>query len=711
MRTMRSKVLCAAVAAALSPLAAAQGFGGSVWVTGIHSNVNGDNPFRFQEYRDLSNGVSAGADVRGGTDTYWYRFFGENLGRDDQFAEFRGGRYGRFKYALYGDDIVHNLTFNALTVFNGVGSRNLTFDTQPPPTDTALWNRFDYGLKHRTYGGLFELQRSDAMPFYVRTDASRRESSGVRPIGAAGTSPGGPVYELPVPIDYTTTNFSVEGGYATRAAHFSVNAAWSRFEDANDFVTWRHPMVNAGSTLERSTLAADNDLFRVGVNAMFRGLPLGSTLAVRGTWSKLENSIEVPTSYLSVGTAQGSPTVTGNVRLANPSEPTFDGEVVNRSLSASLTSQLARGLDSRFYANWYERENNSTHLVFTPSGPGSGGACDIVPAGTTATTCTPEHLHYEKKNLGVEVNWRIARGHKLAAGLDWADTERERFDFTRARELRGTLEWKATVAEGMDARVKYQHLRRKSEFRLGDDPNVFNRFLYRYDAAPLERDVLKVVFDASPTDLLELGAELILKRNDYKDTVLGRTNDRRREVYLTATWGLPEALRITSFLDFEWTRYDSMHWTGNTATFPTPNEAGTAYLWEGKVHDKNYLVGVAADWPLNPRLKLHGSAIWQKTDGGVDFATPNNLGNPLAIDAYDSFRKRSLNLRATFAATRALDVTAGYAHENYRFDDVQMDGYLHAVRTGASQNFFTGAYAFPGYNANTVYVTLRYRFP
>ena len=410
-------------------------------------------------------------------------------------------------------------------------------------------------------------------------------------------------------------------------------------------------------------------------------------------------------------TVAGSPTVTGNVRLANPSAPTFEGEVVNKSLSLSLTSQLARGLDSRVYGNWYERENNSTHVVFTPSGPGSGGTCDIVPAGTTATTCTPESLHFKKKNLGWEVGYRFAPGHKLSGAIDWAEIERERFDFDRNRDITATVEWKSRLAEGMDARLKYQHLRRKSDFLLGESTNVFNRNLYRFDAAPLDRDVLKLVFDASPTDLLDVGAELILKRNDYKETVLGRTYDSRREIYLTATYGLPEALRVTAFVDFEWTRYDSMHWVGNTATFPNPNDLGTTYLWEGKVHDKNYLVGLAADWVFNSRLKFQGSAIWQKTDGGVDFATPNNLGNPMAIDAYDSFKKRSLNVKALFAATRSLDVTLGISHENYDFKDVQMDGYLHAVRTGTTQNFFTGAYAFPSYNANTVYVTVKYKFP
>ena len=239
---------------------------------------------------------------------------------------------------------------------------------------------------------------------------------------------------------------------------------------------------------------------------------------------------------------------------------------------------------------------------------------------------------------------------------------------------------------------------------------VFDKYLYRFDAAPLDRDVLKVVIDASPAPLLDLGFEVNFKRNKYKETVLGRTDDRRQEVYFTASYGDPTAWRMTAFADYERTQYDSMHWVGATTTFPNPNTAGTTYLWQGEVRDKNYLVGLATDWPFSERLKFKAAVIWQKTDGTVDFATPNNYGNPLNIDAYDSFKKKSLNVKALFAATKSVDITVGAAYEKYDFSDVQMDGYLHAIRTGTTQNYLSGAYAFSSYKASIVYVTLAYRF-
>ena len=90
-------------------------------VTGglVSSSVKSDNPFRFEEYRDLRSGATLGADIRGETNSYFLRFFGENIGRVDQFMELKGGHYGVFKYSLTNNNIIHNLTSDARTRLPG----------------------------------------------------------------------------------------------------------------------------------------------------------------------------------------------------------------------------------------------------------------------------------------------------------------------------------------------------------------------------------------------------------------------------------------------------------------------------------------------------------------------------------------------------------------------------------------------------------------
>jgi hypothetical protein len=278
------------------------------------------------------------------------------------------------------------------------------------------------------------------------------------------------------------------------------------------------------------------------------------------------------------------------------------------------------------------------------------------------------------------------------------------------KETKAYVEYKTSLMDAADLRVKYQHLRRKSDFLEGDSTNVFERYFYRFDVAPLDRDQLKLVFDLTPAPLLDLGIEFIAKRNKYGDTLLGRTRDTRAEVALSASFGDPNGLRLTAFADYERTQYDSTHWVGATTTFPATNAAGTTYLWESDVKDRNYLVGGAASWKMNERLAFVGSLIWQKANGAVDFATQSAAANPVNIDRYDNFRKKTLNVRALFAATKQLDLSVGAAYEKYDYTDIQMDDYIYNIRTGTNQSYLSGAYAFPNYKASIVYVTLAYRF-
>lgn len=703
MRKIPAALVLTALAAAV-PAALAQQVTGSVSLGGIATDVDERNPWRLHEYRDLDDGVIAGFRVRADYASWYHNLFGENLGRDDQFLEARGGRYGLFKYRLYADDVIHNWTFNAITPFSGVGSNNLTFVGAAPSTDVSTWNAFDYSQKHKNLGGFAEMTPGVDSPLYFRITGNRKKTEGIRPLGQPGGSPGGPVYELPMPLDWTTSDVSGEMGFSSRTMHLSASILYSKFEDDNDALLWRSPFVTSGPNGQWSTISSDNELWRYALNATFRKLPMNSTLALRGTYTKIENSLPVQASWV-----PGS--ATGVTRLSNPSSSQFEGDIENTSFSAALNTNWARGIDSKVYYNFYERENNSTHIVFLPSGPGSGGGCDFTSAGVAIPNqCTTEFLHFEKNNFGAEVGFRINRQNKVTAGIDYTDIERERIDFDKTEETKYSIEWKSSMLPSVDTRVKYQHLKRDSEFRLGEYADLFMRYTYRFDAAPLDRDLLKVSFDFSPVDNLDLGAEFIHKRNDYKDVVFGRTTDSRREVILSAAYGIADGLRVSGFVDWERARYDSSHWVGAIATFPNPNTAGTAYPWDANVHDKSRLVGVAADWVVNPRLKLTASAIHQKNDGTVDFESTNNRGNPQDISNFENIKKTTLHLKGTFAATRSLDVTLGAAYEKYDVDDVMLNDYIHNLRTGTNQNFFSGAYAFSSYKASIVYAILTYRF-
>lgn len=744
MKKTTLSLLVAGLFAAVPAAHAQMKVSGSVTPGFVYSDFSGDNKYRFNEYRDMRSGATLGFDVRGDSQSYGLRVFGENLGRDDQFIELKGGHYGLFKYSLYNNNIVHNLTSNAITPFSVPNQNTLTFTgtggtaagqvlnasaarlpTSALLNNTGTWNRFDYGIKHENYGGMFELQSVASSPFYVRATANQKYTSGLRPIGQAGSNAGGPSFELPAVVDYTTTDVSAEAGYGTKTSQYAVIASWSKFTDHNDFNVWRNPLLSNAVNMERNTLTSDNNLWKVAGNAMWKALPMNSTLALRGTYAKRTNSIPLATQGINVSGT------TGQLVNFNTNQSSFDGNIAQTTFSASLTSALAQSLDSRVYYNFSDRKNRSSEIVATPVntvGGASVQSCDLNPvtgnnliAAPGLNTCSNELFHYRKNNFGVDLNWRISQGHKLSGGWDWTDTKRERIDYDKTTDNKLYLEYKNSVFDAVTFKAKYQYLDRDSDFLLGGlDPtlsanNFYNKYLKRFDLSTNRQDLFRLVIDATPIEFLDLGAELRFKNNDYKGVQLGRKSDERRELYLTAGYGDASKFRVSGFFDYETSKYDSAHWVGtpSPATFPA-SVSTTAYYYDAKVKDENWVFGVAADWLPMERLKLKAAYIWQKTNGSVD-QFPTFPGIVFTnITNYDNFRRNTLNLNGTYMAAKNWDVTFGYSYESYKYSDAQMDNYIYVpVSTSgtiAVQSVLSGAYAKPTYHANIVYGYLKYKF-
>jgi MtrB/PioB family decaheme-associated outer membrane protein len=692
---------------------------GGVIVTDVKSN----NPFRFEEYRDMRSGATLGADIRGESQTNYIRFFGENIGRDDQFMQLRGGEYGIYKYSLTNNNIIHNLTDNAKTPFTGVGTNALTFSVAPglasPAAailNTATWGRFDYSIKHENYGGDFELQSKATSPFYFRATANQKDTKGVKPFGQAVSSPGGQNVELPQVVDYSTTDASAELGYATKLSQYSLNVSWSKFKDNNDFFTWRNPLLTAGTTTERTTIAADNSLWKAALNGMWKQLPMNSTLALRGTYSQTSNSLPIASTGIAVSGT------TGQLVNMNSNTGTFDGKVINHSYSASLTSQLAKSLDSRLYWNYTDRKNHSTEVVMRPTnsvGGASVQSCDLNPVtGAALTTCSNELFHFKKDNFGLDLQYRINPQNKLAGGWDYVKTERERLDFEKTKDNKIYAEWRNNSFDLVSAKLKVQHMDRDADFLLGglnatlSAQNFYDKNFKRFDLAGNRQDLVRLGLDSTPLPFFDLGAEMILKSNRYKDITLGRKSDDREELYFTAAYGDPKSFRVSVFADYEQTKYDSVHFVGTPpAAFPA-GQTTANYQWSARVKDKNYVLGLAADWPYTEKLKFKGSWIWQQTNGTVDqTAFPGVVF--INIPAYDTFRKHTLDLRGTYGFSKNFDFNFGFAHENYKYTDAQMDNYsLTPTNFAGTSNLsiLSGAYAKPQYNANVVYGSLKYMF-
>jgi hypothetical protein len=269
-----------------------------------------------------------------------------------------------------------------------------------------------------------------------------------------------------------------------------------------------------------------------------------------------------------------------------------------------------------------------------------------------------------------------------------------------------------------------------------NDPEFLNRYIARFDASNVDQQMIKLVLDHNFAELWDLSVEGIFKQNDYRDTVLGRTKDTRQQAYASLAYGDMNAFRVMAFVDVEFIKYDSYHRNISTVssgagaapndspsgncqtTFPNCFDPNTPannsnYNWGATNKDRNWAVGLGADWAATRRLKLHSSLLWQWTHGTADFAvqsgaTPAVRSAP--IDNYDNTRKLSFNLKSTYAYSKAWEFTGGYAFEKFHFNDISYNGYQYTIGTGASASYLSGAYAFPDYVLNAVYLVGTYKF-
>ena len=684
---------------AVSPAVFAQDMAvtGSLGLGGIATDDDDSrNPYKLYEYRDLDDGVLATFDIRGRGSRYWFDLFGENLGRDDQYLNARGGVYDVFKYRLFSDSLRHNFLFNGITPYNGAGST--AHRTTFPRLDTSTWNPIDSSYRRRDDGGFFEFQ--GVSPWYVRVDANQVTSKGNKPGSASqGLSPGNGFVELFFPVDYTTRNATFEGGYNTRTLRFDVSYMVSKFENSEEVVSWTNGYW--GNGVDNTFLAADNRYERLAGNFSWRGLPGNSTLAARFTTDELKSSVPVVTSVLG--------TTTGGMTPTNPSAASYSGHVENDTFTATFASAPARAWDTRLYYYYRKRDDSSTHLFFSGS------------------NVENEPYSYKSNQVGFDAHWRFARGHRLGFGYDLNDTDRHgRWDYDNTEDKRLFVEYKNTMLDELAARLKYTRLERDSSFLLANsgtsptDVAYWNRYVTAFDLANVNQDQVKLTLDWSAAPNFDVSFEGIVKRNDYDQNTLGRLKDDRSEIYVSASYGEMGGPRLTAFGDIEKVEYKSTHRVVCSATTAGAHEPSTPpnasnYNWNGKVEEENWAVGLSLDWPVAKNFTLKASAIYYKTDGMVDLqlqdGVPTSVTRPVPVTYFDDTRKTAITFKGVYDFSKSLSLTAGYAYEKYEYSDEQYNGYRNTIPASTLQDsYLSNLYANPQYKANIFFGLLTYRF-
>jgi MtrB/PioB family decaheme-associated outer membrane protein len=643
-------------------------FEGEISAVGKYIGVDGGEGGRakFTEYRDLrESGVFY---LRGrlnyDTPDYFLRFDMQDPGYDTQYYNLEGGMYGKFKYDLFYKEIPHNITFDARTFFLGAGHDTLV---GAPNTNAATWNTFDYSYERRQYGGGMKLNL--IKPFFFNASFQREEREGIKPTGAAGTSPGGIAVELPEPVDYLTNNLKLETGYAKNPLFLSLMYLYSDFNNSNTVLNFTNPATAAQDIF---SLPPDNTYHK----GAFKGglkLPFNSRFSTNIGFSRGRSE------------TSAFPTLTGG-------RTDFDGKVNTFNYDLILTSSPVAFLDAKVFYKYYKRDNRS----------------DEVPQ-----VGLEGFLDYKIRNYGGEIGFRLPARLYLKGGYQYLKTERE-FQKDPAEVLplnRDNIyfaELKWSGLDFMDLRLGYEKLDRES----AQDPNQVSK-MYAYSTQ--DRDTFKASVDVFPFENLNFGFEYRHRKAEYTDTIFGLKGDKRDEIGSNVAYTLGKTAKLYGNVDFGLIEFDP-----DLVRLAT----GPDFPWKARQRDRTFAYGLGTEiYAIPNKLTFVFQHDYLKSNGHVDFTIDPGLfvaANGLAgannesvdVKRSEDYILYSLKIKAIYSFTKSLAASLGYAYERFNYKDDQLDGYVFVPSGGVTSNgaFLTGAYKNQSYKAHVVFGGVTFKF-
>ena len=680
-------------------------YGGVVSLTGQLVKLNG-NGAKFNEYRDLRDGVYGRADFGYDTEKYYLDFSAYDIGYKTQHYELTGGKWGDFKYYLAYDQIPHNFTFGARSFYNGIGGNNLTLPAFPANTDVSTWKSFDYSVERTNYGGGFNFDM--LRPFHFSVSASKEERRGVYPIGTAGTSPGGIAIELPDPINYMTDTIKLEAGYIKNPLSIALNYSYTQFKNDNSNLNFVNPATaNTAATTDTFTLPPNNSYYKLDLKGAVK-LPLRSKFNFDLASSSTQSGVSLFPSYVANVTAATSNIgVLGRTGILS-SSLFFNGKVDTQNYNFMLTSNPFTFLDAKVFYKYYDTTNRSDQITTTDS-------------TASPTTFSNDHrlFDYSRERYGLELGFRLPFSLYLTPAYTHVTTKRKREDIPKNEDDIYGIELRWSRLDFLVAKVGYERLQRSAEVEAHPVPAVdLEPFIRRFDGGTMDQDTYKAIVDFFPIENLTLSVGYRYKKADYKDTILGLRKAERNEFNVDVDYLVAKRVRLFGYFDFEYAKLDQFQRqlpSPTTAFNPALLPTTTAFNWTVTETDRSYAYGLGTDIYIIPnKMTLRLQHTYVKAQGFADYtyllgtnALPaGRTQDNIDISNMDNYQLTYFLARTTYNITKSLSLAAGYAYEKYVYDDAQYNGYNYTI----GGNFLTGAYNNPSYEANIVFLSGAYRF-
>lgn len=617
---------------------------------------------KYEEYLDQSDGLISSGWLFYQTDAYR---FDASFDTSSSF-DISGNLFGLFKGRINYDNYTHNISNNALSPAGGIGSDYLVVpdalvSANVPPISS--WQEFDYKVDRTNFGG--EVTVGTDSPFYSRVSYEQQRSDGILPYGTVKFTG----FELPMPVDYSTNILSADSGYRDRETALSFGMNYSDFNNGNDILT-----IFNGTDVQEYSTAPDNYSYTIN-GALIQQMPLDSLLALDVSYTRNVSEAD----FDSFAT------------LYRPTPDTdFDGDVTFWQARLAVSRRFGPDLSTKLYYEYIDRNDDSDEAEL-----GNSGENNL--------------FNYDKHKAGLDFDYRLNTYNKLHSGYEFTRMNRDRtyVGYSTDNLLYG--QWNNTSLDWLEVKLRLEYLKRDADTDFGaatleTNNDLIYQYFKPYDVASKELYSAKLAFEFYPAERFELGLSYALIYDDY-DNDPGLQDELRHEIYVDANYEWESTSRLSVYVGYEYTDSDlDNRWT-ILASSP-PNLVGT-YLW-GQASTYNFFViGTSFTVPVIDRVEMVMNVDYQFGDGEISYSPSKVAGENIEnLNNADDYYKTQLGVKAIYAVSDSVTLTAGYQFEKANLEEWYYDNYSY---TGDFY-YLSGAGLDHDYEAHQFYLVWTYRF-
>ncbi len=227
------------------------------WIDGgLLGTFGKTNSAQFREYGDWSNGLmlsSLGFLGENRKTAFYVSANAQDVGRDDQTYQLKTGRYGVFNVTLFFDATPHFFSTEAKSLWNGIGTANLTLKDGLVPAastaaqvDAALSSTGTSDLKVTRDKAGFAVNYKFDDDWQAVFQLSNEWRNGTQPIGATFGYPfQNGATQIVQPIHYTTLDVTGALRYSGDETQLNLTYSGSLFHDNLQAVSWQNPGLSS----------------------------------------------------------------------------------------------------------------------------------------------------------------------------------------------------------------------------------------------------------------------------------------------------------------------------------------------------------------------------------------------------------------------------------------------------------------------------------